>query len=73
MASLQAILRLIGFLVINLFKKKAFPFVGFGKESLMNENFKVASFPTFVLINEDGGVERVIGGYDQEVVELLFE
>jgi len=39
----------------------------------MNENFNVASFPTFVLINEDGGVERVIGGYDQEVSDLLFE
>jgi len=55
------------------FKKKTFPFVGFGKESLMNENFNVASFPTFVLINEDGGVEEVMGGYDQEVEQVLFE
>lgn len=55
------------------FKKKEFPFVGFGKESLMNENFNVASFPTFVLINEDGGVARVMGGYDQEVADVLFE
>ncbi len=55
------------------FKKKAFPFVGFGKETMMNDNFKVAAFPTFVLINEDGGVERVMGGYDQEVADVLFE
>lgn len=54
-------------------KKKAFPFVAFGKESLMNENFHAAAFPTFVLINEGGGVERVMGGYDQEVEEILFD
>jgi len=53
-------------------KKKGFPFVGFGKESLMNENFKVASFPTFVVINEQGRVERVIGGYDEEAEDVLF-
>lgn len=53
-------------------KKKAFPFTGFGKRSLMNENFKVAAFPTFVLINEAGVVERVIGGYDQEIAGILF-
>lgn len=54
-------------------KRKEFPFTGFGKRSRMNDNFKTAGFPTFVLINEQGGVERVIGGYDEEVAEMLFE
>lgn len=54
-------------------KKKEFPFTGFGKNSRMNDNFKAAGFPTFVLIDEKGGVEEVIGGYDQQVEELLFE
>ena len=55
------------------FKKKTFPFVGFGEEGLMNENFNVASFPTFVLINEEGSVERVMRGYDEEVEQILFD
>ena len=54
-------------------KKKEFPFTGFGEGSRMNDNFKVAGFPTFVLIDEQGGVERVIGGYDKEVEAILFE
>lgn len=54
-------------------KKKDFPFNSFGKDSRMNDNFKVAEFPTFVLIDEQGGVERVIGGYDAEVEEILFK
>ncbi len=54
-------------------KQKDFPFISFGKGSLMNDNFKVAGFPTFVLIDEEGGVERVIGGYDEEVGTLLFD
>lgn len=54
-------------------KKKEFPFTGFGEGSRMNDNFKVAGFPTFVLIDEQGGVERVIGGYDKEVEGILFE
>lgn len=53
--------------------KKEFPFTSFGKGSLMNDNFRVAGFPTFVLIDEEGIVERVIGGYDEEVETLLFE
>lgn len=53
--------------------KKEFPFIGFGKESRMNDNFKAAEFPTFVLIDEQGGVEKVLGGYDGEVDNLLFE
>lgn len=53
--------------------KKEFPFIGFGKESRMNDNFKAAEFPTFVLINEQGGVEKVLGGYDREVDNMLFE
>ncbi|MFK8164222.1 MAG: TlpA family protein disulfide reductase [Lewinella sp.] len=52
--------------------KKAFPFKGFGKESRMNDNFKAAGFPTFVLIDEAGGVEQVIGGYDEAVSDILF-
>jgi hypothetical protein len=57
----------------NYLEKKEFPFTSFGKDSRMNDNFKVAGFPTFVLINEQGGVERVIGEYDTEVAEILFE
>lgn len=57
----------------NYLKKKEFPFTGFGKGSRMNDNFKVAGFPTFVLIDEQGGVERVIGGYGEEVSGILFE
>ncbi|SEP59505.1 thioredoxin fold domain-containing protein [Neolewinella agarilytica] len=54
-------------------KQKEFPFTSFGKESLMNDNFRVAGFPTFVLIDGVGRVERVIGGYDTEVETMLFE
>jgi thioredoxin-related protein len=57
----------------NYLKKKYFPFISFGKDSRMNDNFKVAGFPTFVLIDEQGGVERVIGGYDDVVAGILFE
>jgi hypothetical protein len=56
----------------NYLKKKEFPFTGFGKGSRMNDNFKAAGFPTFVLISEQGDVERVIGGYDEEVAGILF-
>jgi thioredoxin-related protein len=56
----------------NYLKKKEFPFTSFGEESRMNDNFKAAGFPTFVLINEQGRVERVIGGYDDEVAKILF-
>jgi hypothetical protein len=55
------------------FNKKEFPFEGFGKDSRMNDNFKVAAFPTFVQINAEGRVEQVIGGYDQEVEDIIFE
>lgn len=54
-------------------KKKGFPFTAFGKDSRMNDNFKAAGFPTFVLINEEGKVEKVIGAYGEEVADLLFE
>jgi thioredoxin-related protein len=54
-------------------KKKEFPFTSFDKSSRMNDNFKVAGFPTFVLIDEKGGVEQVIDGYDEKVEEMLFE
>ncbi|WP_020568512.1 TlpA family protein disulfide reductase [Neolewinella persica] len=53
-------------------KKKGFPFTSFDKSSRMNDNFKVAGFPTFVLIDEQGVVEEVIDGYDQVVEEMLF-
>ncbi len=53
-------------------KQKEFPFTSFGKGSLMNDNFRVAGFPTFILIDQKGRVERVIGGYDDEVEGLLF-
>jgi thioredoxin-related protein len=54
-------------------KKKGFPFTRFDKSSRMNDNFKVAGFPTFVVIDEQGGVEDVIGGYDGKVGVILFE
>ncbi|TXF82162.1 hypothetical protein FUA23_21870 [Neolewinella aurantiaca] len=53
-------------------EKKAFPFTSFGENSRMNDNFKVAGFPTFVLIDQKGTVEKVIGGYDSEVERMLF-
>jgi|GEM_PF-2830733 len=46
--------------------------LGFGKGSRRNENFKVASFPNFLLVNKSGGVEKMIGGYDKEVGKILF-
>jgi len=46
---------------------KALPYPSFGKESHMNDNFGVAAFPTFVFIDEQGVVEAVFGGYDEEV------
>lgn len=52
--------------------EKGFPFPAFAKESQMNEDFSIYLFPTFVLINSDGVVERLIGGYDETVDELLF-
>jgi thiol-disulfide isomerase/thioredoxin len=54
-------------------KKKEFPFTAFSKNSRMNDNFKVAGFPTFVVIDEKGGVEQVLGTYDEKVDRILFE
>ncbi len=58
--------------LVTYFEDKGFPHPGFGKESRMNATFRVAAFPTFVLLSEAGVVERVIGGYDEEVAELLL-
>lgn len=53
--------------------KKEFPFKAFGSESKMNESFSVFSYPTFVLIDADGIVQKVIFGYDDEVRKLVFD
>lgn len=53
--------------------KKEFPYNAFSKESNMNEDFDIFSYPTFVLIAPDGTVAQVISGYDEEVEAILFK
>ncbi|MBK9736324.1 MAG: hypothetical protein IPO92_15725 [Saprospiraceae bacterium] len=53
--------------------KKKLPFVSFGKESNMIEEFSCYFSPTFVLINSEGFVLNVLEGYDNEVKRVLFE
>ncbi len=53
-------------------QRKGLPYAGFSKESHMNDNFGVAAFPTFVFIDEQGVVEAVFGGYDDEVARRIM-
>ena len=53
-------------------QKKEFPFGAFSEESQMNEDFSVYSFPTFVLIDSEGVVSKVVSGYGEEVAEIVF-
>jgi hypothetical protein len=53
-------------------QRKEFSHLAFDKSSRMNDNFRAAAFPTFVVISEEGQIEQVIGGYDQSVEWLLF-
>jgi thioredoxin-related protein len=54
-------------------EKKAFKGVGFSKESKMNDDFSIWSYPTFVLVSSKGKVENVLYGYTDEVEKILFE
>lgn len=52
--------------------KKGFPFKAFSKESNMSEDFSVFLYPTFVLINSEGVIEKTMSGYGDEVREIIF-
>ena len=52
--------------------KKKFGCVAFGKESKMNDHFGVYSYPTFVVLNDQGIVQRIEFGYDDNIADLLF-
>ena len=52
--------------------KKEFPHGAFSKESQMKEAIPVVSYPTFVLVDAKGKVEKVISSYTEEVEEIIF-
>ena len=57
----------------NYLEKKGFPYQAFSKESNMIEAFSLYHSPSFVLIDSNGKVMKVIEGYDDEVKNTLFE
>jgi len=53
--------------------KKEFPFKAFGKESEMIQDFSLYHAPSFVFIDSNGKVLKVVEGYDEEVKKTLFD
>jgi thioredoxin-related protein len=53
--------------------KKEFPNAAFGKESQMIEEFSLYHAPSFVLIDSNGVIQKVMEGYDEEVKRTLLE
>lgn len=58
--------------LLSYLKRKEFPFTAFAKESQMNEDFSVVAFPTFVLIDTEGVVTKVLSGYNEELQQIIF-
>ncbi|MGB0982502.1 MAG: TlpA family protein disulfide reductase [Saprospiraceae bacterium] len=53
-------------------KEKQFPFPIFTKKSDIAKDFGIYSYPTFVLIDANGKIEKVISSYNKEVEAILF-
>lgn len=54
-------------------EKKDFPYGAFSKESNMVKDFNIFSYPTFVLIDTNGKIEKVMSAFTKEVEEIIFE
>lgn len=52
--------------------KKKFYCTAFGKESKMNDHFQIYSYPTFVVLDDQGVVQLIEFGYDESIEDLLF-
>ena len=60
-------------ILASYLEKEQFSFPVFTKESNMSKDFGIWSYPTFVVLDTKGKVEKVIMGYKKkEVDKVLF-
>ncbi|MFK7948002.1 MAG: TlpA family protein disulfide reductase [Saprospiraceae bacterium] len=58
--------------VAKFAKRKGFSFPTFARESMMYYELRNRLYPTFVVVADDGTIEKIFTGYDKSVLNILF-